>query len=586
LDPEALLRKYAGGVVPPLLARPGESTGNALLNGEFVKIYQRGFSGLHSIALGVLVADGKAEAGVQKWVDADYTRNRWAQADWLKFCSSVRERGPGDRQCENCDRRYAAKAEEAGRVIAYMCDHGMIDIAVPVSVNGVVVAVLLSGQRVPRPGTLWNPEFVRPGGIFRELAEGEHGEDAWEESKRRTAKAENDLGFKSGFLGDLLQADCQRDPGVELSPDGVSQVMAALETAREHLSELAAATYYLEKARAVAWIRAKAAESLRCLTGSPESQGSFHESLVSSLSVAATYFGADVAAVVSYVLRPTPRLDIISLLVDGRPTAPASGASPGNRDLLTKLDAALGNSYSPAQLPPNEAGMLLRLLTFRRCEVSAFSAVGIKAGQFSSENRAVILGRTSGGLLLDALPHVDLEALHDVLGTFALVLNVAHLVEELELAARKQATFLRDVAHDIRNPIQNIVMKAARLGVRDQSMSEDEIARQSKRLSTQVKRLHLLSQRVWTLEEFERGDYQVDSAARTPVFDALRQCGDSLEELARQKTLTLSISRAVCQRQRDNRVRVLDAYLKRVDPSFRVRDQDGPLSTVFRALRV
>ncbi len=51
-----LIEKYAGGRIPPLVAPPGQPPENGLLDEDFVKIFQQGFSMEFSISLGVLVA--------------------------------------------------------------------------------------------------------------------------------------------------------------------------------------------------------------------------------------------------------------------------------------------------------------------------------------------------------------------------------------------------------------------------------------------------------------------------------------------------------------------------------------------------
>jgi hypothetical protein len=318
---DELLEKYAGGRIPPLVPPPGKPLDSGLLNGELVKIYQRGFATVHSLPLGILAADQLREAGPQKWDAANYGLNEFSRSAWVTACGVIRHDQEGERECEACDRRFASQAEQANRVVAYLCDHGMIDFAVPVIVSGAVIAVLLAGQRKPRPGTRWNPEFVHGGGLFRELAPGEEGEDAWPVARTRLERTERRLNIPGGSLLNLLEQNTVRHE-LEVGPDDVQRIMDDLETAGKQLSELATTTFQSHKARIVAWIRSGIAESLKNLTGNGHRPESFWQEIEASLCVSSRYFGADYGAVLWIQTEPQPRLRVLASARGGKVTRP------------------------------------------------------------------------------------------------------------------------------------------------------------------------------------------------------------------------------------------------------------------------
>jgi signal transduction histidine kinase len=50
-----------------------------------------------------------------------------------------------------------------------------------------------------------------------------------------------------------------------------------------------------------------------------------------------------------------------------------------------------------------------------------------------------------------------------------------------------------------------------------------------------------LSERVWALEEFEQGTFQVDPKSRLKAFDVIQECVDSLAESARANQLVMTV---------------------------------------------
>ena len=81
LSEDELFEKYKGGVVPPLVATPDSRFG--LVNGKLLEIYQRGFSLVHSIPLGMLLPNQAFRPGDPKrWEKGNYRHNESCIPDW------------------------------------------------------------------------------------------------------------------------------------------------------------------------------------------------------------------------------------------------------------------------------------------------------------------------------------------------------------------------------------------------------------------------------------------------------------------------------------------------------------------------
>lgn len=416
----------------------------------------------------------------------------------------------------------------------------MVDFAVPVVVNETAVAVLLSGQRKPKPGTRWSPEFVKDGGVFQPLAEGEEGNEAWVECKRRIAATERTLGLKRGQL--LARLRVKRGPlaKLEVSPTDVQGIMDNMRRAGDHLSRLAVATFQLEKAKTVAWIRGKFAYALGTLTRDKPRFGEFWDHISEALGIVTRYFGLDYALVVSFRREPSPNVVLQTYTRDGKNVPVGTeGVSLDYR----QFEGLMEKGHSSPSVEPIDAAALGPAVTeLRKVPILQLNLTGGVAVPIAYSQAGVtfaVLGRSSAKFSLGEFTEVNREAFKELLGSLSIVVKVADQVEELQSAAQRQASFLLDVAHDIRNPIQNIVLKAERL--RSGKLKPDDIPYHAKRIATQVKRLHLLSERVWALEQFANESFKPDKVGKVQIYPVLNECRDSLLDLGTLRSVTITI---------------------------------------------
>ena len=530
---ESLLQKYAGGRIPPLIADPTEL---GLINGELFKIYQRGFSGTRSIPLGILIASENYSSVKEKWEKGNYGFNQWVKDYWVSFCKSVRSEPVGEEICDACDRRQAAIAEREGRVIAYLCDGGMIDFATPVFVEDRIIVVIFTGQRKPKGGPIWNREIIQCDGLFRPLAPEEKGIDVWAESKERIRAIAKKLKIEDHNLLDKVE----KCPEIEVSPEDIARTTMELKIAGKQLSDLATNTFKLEKSNIVGWIRTTITEALVPISAVSPSVAEVWRKLPTSLRYFCTYMGLDYVLILS--CGDESKESVALLCQYGLP----EGSFPsteylcaGREEALSKLISGIRQWTGITQIELSEYETLpifdqLRHLHEQNGSNRVLAIPIVPMGTPST----VILGRYGEGLSMDAFSEHDKDGLRSIIDALVLATGITLLIEQLQETTEKQAVFVEDVAHNIRNPIQNVIVKTSLLR---QIYSPAERDRQLRRLAAQVRRLHLLSKRVWTLENIRREGLDLDED-QVNIYEVLMECRRALIDLAENRTIEISVA--------------------------------------------
>jgi len=67
------------------------------------------------------------------------------------LCTLIRSTPEGNRRCDACDQHYLKRAVEEQKSIRYRCHAGIVDFAVPITIEGRHVASISSGQVLPSP---------------------------------------------------------------------------------------------------------------------------------------------------------------------------------------------------------------------------------------------------------------------------------------------------------------------------------------------------------------------------------------------------------------------------------------------------
>jgi signal transduction histidine kinase len=501
LSDEELFEKYKDGVIPPLIASPDSRFG--LVNGKLLEIYQRGFSLVHSVPLGVLLPNLTFQPGKpERWNEGNYRPNESTIPDWTSLCSLIRKfetpsgERPGDKECERCDKRKALTAEGKGKAIAYLCPHGLIDMAVPVRLDSQTIAVLFSGQRRPKRAAKWPKDLLDIDDV--QTPENETSPDLLIESRKRI-QGLTKLGICVSEIETAMKCDDERQPGVEVGPNEIEGVLTRMDTAALHLSTLASNTYEFEKARLVSVIRYGLAQALTIPKEGPSNWEDALRAMKPQLLRFAMLYGLDYAALcrivndeeieivcqigLDQILSGSNR---ISFNVKGTPERGRVQRFPG----LWEIDL---NFYS-------ELSVVARILAQAKERAQVFPKMlcAIREDEFGF---VLAMGAFRPGK--PSLSSSDAKSVVEIAAVAGLIAETLYLLKNLHQAEADMGHLLEDVAHDLRGPIQTIVNKAARFKIA--GLSPDEYRDQARKLAAACMRINLLAHRVWTAQRLWRG---------------------------------------------------------------------------------
>ena len=535
---ELLLSKYEGGRIPPLadLDTPGEG----LVNGDLLRIYHSGLKNRLAMPVGILMAASPPTSPERKWLDGDYTMNEWAKDEWSYYCRKiVRGTEEGNQACEKCDRRWASVAERHGKVITYLCDFGLIDFAVPVLLHDKVVAIVFGGQFRPKPGQHWNPEMLKPGGYFRPLATGEKGVDLWiKGSVPRISAFATGTGRSAQGLPRSVREGDHSVP--EISPEDVSASQDLLSKIAGQLSMLATSTFEAEKGKLVDLIRNQITGSLLTLGSPPDLDipGAW-QAVSNCLDHVRQLLGVDYVLTLVSRNEEEDTLSVIGRSGLSEDQFPLAGRRPASGDALSDFKL-WGDLEDPATANLRDYRSLPFLGPLYDLHRKGKRAIVVPVPHPLHSCVAVMLiGRFEFGLEAADLTSMDREALRRIAEGVGLVAEIVLLVEKLEQASEDQAAFLEDVAHDIRTPIQTVIVQAeAMTGI--SNLKQAQVL--ARRMAGQVRRMHLMSQKAWTLARIQSGYFRSDDTELISVHPIIMDQRKSLLEVAEQRTVDIAVA--------------------------------------------
>ncbi|MFZ0034588.1 MAG: PocR ligand-binding domain-containing protein [Sedimentisphaerales bacterium] len=535
-----LINKYAGGQIPVLVDEKDPK--NGLINGELLKIYQRGFAGENLVPLGVLFA----KSTNVKWEEgnADYHLSEWSKGDWTKVCSAIRLCTKGNKECELCDRQWAAVAKGHGDVVAYMCVHGLVDFAMPIFVEKEAIAVIFTGQVAPKEGTFWNREFVEENGVF--LLEGcdNSGVEARRVTLERFGESERQYGLKAGTLLRKLNQDVDANDAVEVTPEDVEELRNKLREAGRHLSNLAESTYRLEKSKAVGGLKSAIAWSAAQVD--VERVAETLPSIVEGVSEAATliceYFGIDYMLVLNIKTEKSSFRILLENTPEKMPWKRGVWADELDEESfrgLADVVASFPRFLADADLWPLRKRPFFDWVATWLQGKQASRCVGARLDRAGLLPCVLLAGRKAG-LKLSDFHEQDKSDFARIIEDIGAVINIVLFIDELRAAGESQDVFLEDVAHEIRSPVQNLLIKIERL--KSGSVQPNEVLDEVGRLGAQVRRIHQLSQRIWVLERLRRGYSELDKRGLVGVHQAIMEVVRTLDDVAKGKNLTILVA--------------------------------------------
>lgn len=547
-----LLERYGAGRIPPFIDT--ESSAGGLIDRDWFEIYQAGFQHKLFGALGVQLAADQYSSLEDKWNKAKNLHLKTTQDAWIGFCAALRGKEAGNEACILCDRYWARRAAEEDRVISYMCVHGLIEFAVPIKVNDEIIAVVFTGQLFPRPRTSWNPEIIEPGGLFRPLQPQEKGVEAWKESRVRIERAEQTYGFSEQELLDALYSDTE----MEVAPQDVEAKLDLLTHLGKHLSQLATAQLESEKGKIHAWIRNGISYSLAQLavevstdTTSTGFKGVVASSVIrvwqemaNYLKYIAYYFGFAHLVVISCEYRNhSGIINLLSYYGQSSKDFPF----PGQYDCaewhtsLQSLCSEMPDWRTATEIDLTRYASLpiiegLHKLLRRHRPVPTYA---VSSQAVSGVPPILVLGSLDYRRRVVPLSPSELDEFTTFANEIGLVANTGNLVVRLGEAAEQQARFIENVAHDIRNPIQNLIAMARYMEIEDIPIETQK--KTAKDIAAEVRRINELSGRVWVLEDLRRGIIDLGKPHNVAVFDTIMRCQKSLRHRATQNNIRLEI---------------------------------------------
>ena len=542
LSDTELFRKYGGGRTPPLVSSPDTRFG--LVNDKLLEIYQRGFSDVHDVPLGVLlVGETSKDQTKDKWQAGNYVYNQRARAGWSHLCRLIRdyppgaEDKPGDRHCEQCDRDHAITAENKNCAVAYLCRHGMIDFAVPVRLANKTIAVLFCGQLRPNRKETWPPDLVDTSSAQKIL--GDDMCDLPSLSKKLLAKLADDYGISN----DLLKKTIKRDEANDfraVGPEQVQRLLGSLNIAAMHLSELATRTHELEKARLASLVRFEFTKPLIQANKETSVLTERINELRHALELLHSFLGLEFVAMCR-TIKPG-RLHIYCQVgldglflkektVDFIPRS-SPDRSDNNNDSYRVIEL---NDYK--EIPAADYIRKLYIAAGRN-NPSCLCVTPKETPDFM-----LTLGKSVASHSID-FTEGEIELLDQIASVACLVTETLCLLDDLRQSrdALRQSheamdKFVEDVAHDLRGPVQTIITKAAML--KQSTLQPHEYVTQASRLAAAVMRIHLVAQRVWMVQRLHRGEL-VYNDINTSIRERMAKVVDTLTDESQRKNLEIA----------------------------------------------
>lgn len=530
---EELSRRHAGGRVPPLVVERGGRPG--LVNDRLVEIYQRGFCGVHDVPLGLILPKTvSSRPSGEKWEEGDLHLNESVIPDWKPLCRMIRNfttddgARPGDKSCRQCDVEHAALAEEVGRAVAYLCCYGMIDFAVPVKVGQFVVAVLLSGQLLPKKGRIWPSGLV---GIEPATLEAQDDLVDLDSLSVKRINAVADYGIGAEEIQTTLAKHAKACPRV--GPRVVEDLLKRIDTAASLLSDLATNTYELEKSRLASFIRFGFADPLAILKGDLSNQPEALCQLESSLKSFSTLLGLEFTALCR-------EKGCIGTLIRGEILCETGLGPPMGKQRTFSLELQSASPSESGDIQDIPLGGLSDTPLAKQIN-ERYRSAGIDSPMLL----CVTPRQTPGFMMLlgklekdwhSSLPEIDAQSISDISSIACLVCETLHLLQDVHQTQEAMDRFIEDVAHDIRAPIQSIITKAALL--KRARLQKNEYVEQARRISAAVMRIHLVARRVWTAQRLHRGEFRYGEAS-VGVRETVTKATDALQDISGQEAVSV-----------------------------------------------
>lgn len=556
---ERLLSKYKGGRIPPLVS--SNDKGNyGLVNNELLEFFQKGFSAVRAIPIcvsvisencTVLSSGTKHESNLadenspyQKYNDmlsrCIYLRAFRKKADSQDSLSNTQ-----NRKCCNCCHVELDLSHQDRKARVYLCSMGMLGVVVPVYVADEVVAILTTGCRKPKEGAVWPREIINENGIqLPALATSQSSEkiDLWQETQHRVLEMEKVLGIEPGRLLSEIVKNSE-EIGSELSPEDIAGTKEIMESGGNHLSDLANKFYKLEKESVMGWIRAEIASALS-LTDT------FWEKIQWCFGNLAQLLDVDYILLISHDRANGNPLHLHCQF--GLPQDSLSAIQYDWSGSAAQVNALFGELYN------TQGVQTIDLRQYRDLPILGmiYSAYGkgvdypvivVPTTTIYSGLNCMILGKKEpyvnnsekAEIPAKWLREDDLQYLATIARELAIIKNVFFSMKKLHETVTEQTNFMESLSHDLRTPIQNIIMAAENL--REGRIPAERASRTISGLITQLSRLDLLAQKAWMLEQIRLDKLIYNDNQSVDYYKILEECRELMTDMAERESIEIYI---------------------------------------------
>lgn len=570
---EKLLMKYSNGSVPPLVAED-DGSGQGLLSEELLDIFQKGFSATYSIPLCISVVPGGHLSRKRRSATRETSVHYGSEYPFpsCQYLQMIRG-SAGERDIEQASASMPEELSPSGceyfitnpelitqsrETRAYMCSVGMLGPAVPVCVADEIIAVLSSECKKPKSGAIWPKYLVTYDRCSSSVISGPSTAaktDLWQESKRRIRKCEEILRLEPGELLGAIAERVETDSNTEMSPEDLETMIDALENAGTYLTEMADKTYRLEKESVMGWIRAEMASAL-------SSVDTFWSRIQQSLGHLARLVGADYILLIAREKSHASSLDLqcqYGLPEESLPALEYDWAGSlarvddfveriGNLEHGVEIDLEqyrdvpiLGTLYSlygkgvsyPVFAAPTttlNSGLTLIVLGKERPTATRRSVAQSKSGGAG-------VGTTTPVLIW--LRDGDRRYLTTIVREMAIVISVFSSMRRFQETEEEQTNLMESVSHDLRTPIQNIMIAAENL--REGRVDPERASRTITGVVTQLQRLDLLAQKAWTLERIRQDKLVYSDEQVVAPHLIFAKCKELLIDMAERASIDIHI---------------------------------------------
>jgi len=570
---ERILGKYSGGNIPPLFS-DREDEGLLGNKGEdLLNIYLTGFSKTYNIPLHLFPVSGSRLDEIQNSIEDEalnYENVRNLILSCEHFISPEKSSTSLDDGCKHCLEKYVSSLRNR-KPIAYMCYTGMIGFAVPVYVSGKVVAILSTECRKPKEGAIWPMGLIKqdccqlPININNSKSEIRASNwqdgfdpsveriDIWNESKRRIRECEETLGIKSNELLNSITERVKKNALDEVTPDNIEKlIIERLEQASEYLSDLLNQNYRLEKESIIGWIRAEMASALSTVDG-------FWEKIRWCLENLARLIGMDYILLISYdkTVLPSLQLQCYCGLPEESVTAMQYDYSTDQLDdFIDKIKSSekiqeidlqkyrelpilsilyglysKGINYPVLTVASNKFDDRLIFMTLGKRNPVSRRRVMIEN---DSNKNIVPMAHLESWLMAD-----DQQHLVTIARELAIIVHVFFSIKKMQETKEEQTNLIESVAHDLKTPINNIMLAVDNL--RNARMSPERASRTITGVVTQLERLNLFAQKAWMLEQIRQNELTYNDEESIDIYKILSECRDMMSDLAADKSIEIRI---------------------------------------------